>query len=146
MAAFVKFDQFVEDLCQGFHNLSTHTLKVYITDATPSTTADAVKADLAESNGGNGYTTGGESLTVNALTNTAGVVTVDVTTDIVITASGGSIPASGTTTFRYVVLYNDTQTSPADPLIGYWDYGSQITLASGESLTIDFTNNVLSVQ
>jgi len=146
MASFVKFDQFVTDLCQGFHDLSTHQLKVYLTDATPSTTADAVKADLAESAGGNGYTTGGHAVTVDALTNTAGVATVDVTTDIVITATGGSIPASGTTTFRYVVLYNDDQTSPADPLIGYWDYGSPITLAIGESLTIDFTDDILSVQ
>jgi len=60
----------------------------------------------------------------------------------VLTASGGSVAA-----FRYVVLYNDTPTSPADPLIGWYDYGSDLTLLNGETLTIDFdgTNGVLSL-
>ena len=49
-----------------------------------------------------------------------------------LTASGGVRP------FRYVYVYSDTPTSPADPLIGYYDYGSSITLANGETLTVDF--------
>ena len=62
--------------------------------------------------------------------------------DEVITAAGASVGP-----FRYVVIYNDSQTSPADALIGYLDYGSAITLADGESLTLDFdgTNGVLTV-
>jgi hypothetical protein len=51
----------------------------------------------------------------------------------VLTASGGSVAA-----FRYVVLYNDTPTTPADPLIGWYDYGSDLTLNDTETLTIDF--------
>jgi hypothetical protein len=50
-----------------------------------------------------------------------------VLADVVFTAAGGSIGP-----FRYDVLYNDTPTSPADPLIGWWDYGSAITLAGHE--------------
>ena len=54
-------------------------------------------------------------------------------TDTTIEASGGAIG-----TFRYVVLYNDTPAAPADPLIGWWDYGTAVNLADGEKLTIDF--------
>ena len=62
--------------------------------------------------------------------------------DVTFTASGGSIGP-----FRYVVLYNDTPTSPADPLIGYYDYGTNITITSGNSFTVDFdaTNGVLTL-
>lgn len=72
---------------------------------------------------------------------TAGVYKL-VLTDVVITAAGGSIGP-----FRYVVLYNDTPTAPADPLIGWYDYGSAVTLATSESLTVDFdaTNGVLTL-
>jgi hypothetical protein len=47
--------------------------------------------------------------------------------------------------FRYAVLWNDTPTAPADPLIGWFDYGSTVTLAVGESLLVDFdgTNGIL---
>ena len=41
--------------------------------------------------------------------------------DVTFTAAGGSIGP-----FRYVVLYNDTPTSPADPLIGWYDYGTNL--------------------
>jgi hypothetical protein len=63
-----------------------------------------------------------------------------VLADVVFTASGGSVGP-----FRYAVLYDDTQTSPAKPLIAWWDYGSSITLADTETFTVDFdgTNGVL---
>jgi hypothetical protein len=51
----------------------------------------------------------------------------------VLTASGGAVAA-----FQYVTLYDDTPTSPADPLIGWYDYGSALTLGNGETLTINF--------
>ena len=52
--------------------------------------------------------------------------------DVVITATGSVGP------FRYVVLQNTTPSTPLDPLIGWWDYGSAITLANTETFTIDF--------
>ena len=63
-------------------------------------------------------------------------------TDIVFTAAGGSIGP-----LRYAVLYNDSPTSPAKPLIAWWDYGSSITLNDQETLTVDFdgTNGILTV-
>lgn len=136
MASYNKFQQFVEDLCKKVHDLHADTVKVYLSNATPDAAADAVKADLAEISAGNGYTSGGHD-TQNTVSETTGTATV-AAVDVVITASGGSVGA-----FRYVVLYNDTPTSPADPLIAWWDYGSSITLLDGESLTIDFAGNAL---
>ncbi len=140
MASFNKFQQFAEDVGLGVHDLGSDTLKVLLTNTAPAAT-DAVKADLTEISAGNGYTAGGNAAANNAFSQTSGTgkLTAD---DVVFTASGGSIGP-----FRYAVLYNDTPSSPADPLIGYWDYGSAITLNDGESLTVDFdgTAGVLTV-
>ena len=140
MAAFNKFQNFVEDLGKGVHQLHAagHTLKVYLSNATPSASLDAVKADLAEISAGNGYNAGGED-TQNDATETGGTLTV-TGVDITWTASGGTIGP-----FQYAVLYNDTPTSPADPLIGWWDYASGLTLNSGESFTVDFGASVFTV-
>lgn len=136
MAVFVRFNIFSEDLAEKVHNLDTDTLRVYLTNGTPSASANAVKTDLAEISTGNGYT--GAVDTQNATSRT-GAVTSVTGVDVVITASGAVGP------FRYVALYNDTPTAPADPLIGYWDYGSAITLASGETFTIDFGASMFTV-
>ena len=138
MASFNKFEAFTEHLFEKVHDLDLDTLKIYLTDATPSAAADAVKADLAELGAGNGYTAGGEDVQ-NATSRSGGTTSV-TGVDVVWTASGGTVGP-----FRYVVLYNDTPASPADPLIGWWDYGSSITLASGETFTTDFGASLFSV-
>jgi hypothetical protein len=137
MAAFQKFEQFVEDLGNKVHDLvgTNDTLVVYLSNAAPDAAADAVKADLAEIATGAGYT--GPQDTQNSGSEAGGVLTV-TGVDVVITAAGGSIGP-----FRYVVLANDTPAG--DPLIGWWDYGSSITLADGESFTIDFGASLLTV-
>ena len=136
MATFVKFHQFVEDLGLGVHNLDTGALKVYLTNATPDQTADLVKTDLAEITNQNGYTA---PVDVTGVWSETGGTATLAGTDITITATGAVGP------FRYAVLYNDTPTSPADPLIGYWDYGSAITLATGETFTVDFGSSILTL-
>jgi hypothetical protein len=132
MATFNKFQQFVEDLADKVHNLSADQLECYLSNATPSASADAVKADLAEISTGNGYT--GPQDTQNTGSQTTGTYTL-TGTKIVITASGAVGP------FQYVVLQNTTPTSPLDPLIGWWDYGSALTLANGETFSIKFYNS-----
>lgn len=141
MAAFNKFQQFVEDLCKGVHQLHAagHTLKVYLSNAAPDAALDAVKADLAEITNENGYAAPVDIQ--NDMTETGGVAKL-TGVDVVITAAGGTIGP-----FRYAVIYNDTPAGPVDPLVCWWDYGSAITLADGESFTIDFdaANGILTV-
>lgn len=133
MATFNKFEDFVEQLGKGVHQLHAagHELKVYASNATPSASADAVKADLAEITAENGYPSGGSDVQ-NDYTETGGTGTL-TGVDVVWTASGGSFGP-----LQYVALYNDTPTSPADPLIGWWDYGSAPTVLDGETFTVDF--------
>jgi hypothetical protein len=140
MPAFNKFDVFTENLAEAVHNLQSHTLKVMLTNTAPIA-ANAVKADITELGAGNGYTAGGNTVTVAASAQTGGVYKLTLN-DTVFTAAGGSIGP-----FRYAVLYNDTPASPLKPLIGWSDYGAAVTLADGETFTVDFdaTNGVLTL-
>ena len=131
MATFNKFQAWTEHVTEGVHDHSADTLKVMLTNTAPIA-SNSVKANLTEISAGNGYTAGGTQATVSSSSHTSGTYKL-VLADVVFTASGGTIGP-----FRYAVLYNDTPTSPADPLIGWWDYGSARTLQSGESFTVDF--------
>lgn len=130
MASFNKFDVFVENLAEGVHDLGADTLKMMLSNSAPTAT-NAVKADLTEISSGNGYASGGATLAGVTSGQTSGVYTLDAN-DVVFTATGAIGP------FRYAALYNDTPTSPADPLIGWWDYGSSISLINGETFTVQF--------
>ena len=137
MASFNKFNAFVEHIAEKVHNLGSDQLVVALTNTAPSA-ANSTRSDLTEIS----YTNlSSRNVTTSASAQSSGTYKLTLA-DLVLTASGGSVGP-----FRYVVLYNDTPTSPADPLIGYYDYGSSITLADGESLTIDFdgTNGVLTL-
>ncbi len=140
MATFNKFEVFVGDLGSGFHDLRAagDTLNVYASNAAPSASADSVKADLAEITPQFGYPSGGSDIQ-NDYTEAAGVGTL-TGIDVVWTASGGSFGP-----LQYIVLDNDTQVSPAKPLIGWWDYGSSITVLDGETFTVDFGVSVLTL-
>ncbi len=139
MAAYNKFQQFVFDLGRGVHQLhgAGHTLRAYLSNTAPDAALHAVKADVAEIAAGNGYT--GPVDIENDYTETGGTGTL-TGVDKIITAAGGTVGP-----FRYVVLFNDDPAAPADPLIGWWDYGSAITLQDGESFTIDFGASILTL-
>jgi hypothetical protein len=144
MAAFVKYNTFPEDLCSGVHQLqtgTTHVLKVALTNTTPNVATHTVLANVTELTTGGGYTAGGISVGTITGAETSGTFKLTGGTDPVWTGSGAGFTA------RYAVLFNDTPTSPADPLIGYWDYGSSVTVAAGETLTVDLdqTNGILTV-
>jgi hypothetical protein len=136
MATYTKFEVFIEDLFNKEHDLfgtagaTADTLKVYLSNTAPNVATHGVKADLAEIATGNGYS--GAVSCANVGSRASGTFTL-VGTSLTITASGGSVGP-----FRYVVLFNDTHAS--DGLVAYWDYGSSITLADGESISLKFNN------
>lgn len=131
MASFTKFNQFVEDLAKGVHNFtsdSTCTVTVALSNTLPVAT-NAVLADITEIS----YTNlSSRVITGVTAEQTSGTVTFTAN-DLVLTATGSVGP------FQYVVLYNDDPTSPANPLIGWYNYGAPVTLGNGDTFTIDFT-------
>lgn len=138
MPSMTKFEAFVEHAFEGVHDLGADQLVLALSNAAnaPSASADAVLADIVEIS----YTNlSSRNLTTSTSSQTGGVYKL-VVQDLVLSASGGSVAA-----FRYLSVYNTTPTSPADPLIGFYDYGSDLTLANGESLTFDAdgTNGLL---
>ena len=138
MATFQKFNQFVEDLAKGVHNLSTGQLKVALTNTAP-VAANSVYADLTSvlpTTNLSGATP--FNVTTTSAEQTSGTLSL-VLVDLTLTATGSVGP------FRYVVLYNDTPTSPADPLIGFYDYGSSVTMANTETFLIDFASTTITI-
>lgn len=131
MAAYNKFNVFVEDLAEKVHNLQTDTLKVMLVDTPAPVATNSVKANLTEITAQNGYPAGGLQVTQSSSVQTSGTYKL-VVADPTFTATVGSFGP-----FRYAVLYNDTPTSPADPLIAWWDYGVSITITAGNSFTVD---------
>ena len=128
--AYNKFQGFVGYLGLTA-NLNTDTFNVYVTNNAPSAAADDVRGDLAGATEENGYAAADIT---NTYSEAAGTGTMGAT-DVVITATGAVGP------FRYVVIYDDT--IALDPLMCWWDYGSSISLADGETFTIDFVDNAI---
>lgn len=139
MATFNKFNNFVLELAKGTHNLNSNTLKVMLTNVAP-TAGNSLKSDLTEITAANGYTAGGNTAAYSSGTQTSGTYKLVLSDPATWTASGGSIGP-----FRYAVLYNDTAASKN--LIGWWDYGSAVTLADGEQFVVDLdqVNGVLTL-
>lgn len=135
MATYNKFQDFSEQLSRGVHDWDAHTFKIALTNTLPVNTQvslDTVTNHPAPA-AANGYTAGGTATTIS-ISETTGTTTVSGT-QVVFTATAGGIGP-----FRYAILYNDTATSPADALIGWWDYASSITLADTETFTVKFSN------
>lgn len=136
MASFTKFNAFVADVANKVHNLGSDTLKIMLSNTLP-TASNAVKADITEISAGNGYSSGGMSVTGITSTQSSGTYKLVASADPSFTASGAVGP------FQYAVLYNSTAAS--GNLIGWWDRGSALTLANADTFTVDLdqTNGIL---
>jgi hypothetical protein len=133
MATYTKFQQFVEDLAHGVHDLETDAITVALSNTAPSASDDAVLADIT--------TVSTAKLddvtpTISSSGQTSGTYKL-VLADLTMTASGAVGP------FRYVILYNDTAAN--DPLICFFDYGSEVTLAKDDTFKLDFGDQLFSL-
>lgn len=142
MATFTKLNGFVEHLAEKEHNLGSDTIMVALSNTAPGsettppggTTAACILANVTQIS----YTNlSSRTVTVSSSAQTSGTYAL-VTADLVLTASGGAAAA-----FRYIYLYNST--SVGSKLIAYYDYGSSVTLADGETFTIDFGANLFTL-
>jgi hypothetical protein len=144
MASFVKIADFVEDLGKGVHNFTTATLRLALSNTAPAsetpnpaTSGNGILTNVTQI----AYTnvSGGvaPALATVTFSETGGTATLDAD-NVAITASGGSVGP-----YRYVYLYNDSATN--DPLIGYWDRGSSVTLADTETDTATITTVLLTI-
>lgn len=130
MASFEKVDKFVLNLGNQVFNLSTDQLKVALTNTEPTAATANQYSDLTDPlpttnlSGATPF-----NITTTSFTQTSGTGKL-ILADLVLTATGSVGP------FQYVVLYSDTATNKE--IIGYYDYGTSITLLTGETFTIDF--------
>ena len=140
MAAFNKFQPFVANIANGLFNIGADTVKVMLTDTVPLNTYSQFSS-LSEIAAANGYVAGGATVTLTSSTQSGGTYKyIGACANPTWTASGGAIAQ-----FRYVVIYDST---PANKyLIGWWDYGSEVNLANGNTfyVQLDATNGVLQI-
>lgn len=138
MASFNKFQDFVEQLGKGVHQLHAagHELKVFLSNELPLA-ADTMKADITPITEENGYA---PSDIQNDYTEAAGVGTLEGV-DVEWTAGAG-----GFGPFQYVILFNEDATSPLDAVIAWWDYGSSISISEGEKFKVDFGVSILTIE
>ena len=133
MANYNKFQDFVEQLCKGVHQLHAagHEIMCYLTNEQPLV-GDTLKSDIAEIAIQNGYT--GPEDTQNDVTESPAGTANLTCVDIQIVANADSVGP-----FQWVVMFNQDATSPLDALIAWWEYPSTaITLLDGETFDIDF--------
>jgi len=131
MATFNKFQPWAEVMVEGA-NLGSDAFVVALTNSAPSAT-NSILTDITQIS----YTNlSSRALTTASSSQSGGTYTLAFN-DLTLTASGA------VATFRYVVIYDDTLVN--DPLVGWYDYGSSITMANGETFLIDFGASVISL-
>lgn len=135
---FNKVNVFVEDLAEKVHDLGSDQLKIALTNTDPTSALTNYAGITSPISGDNLIGETPFNITTTSSSQTDGTYKL-VCADLTLTATGGVGP------FRYVVLYNDSAAS--DQAIGYYDYGSSITLQEGDTFKVDFSqdNGVLTI-
>lgn len=130
MASFTKVNKFVLNVGNKVFNLSSDQLKIALTNTLPVVSTVNQYSDLTSPlattnlSGATPF-----NLTTTSYTQAAGTAKL-LLVNLTLTATGAVGP------FEYVVLYDDTATNKE--IIGFWDYGSAVTMANTDTFTINF--------
>jgi len=139
MATLTKFEEFSENLGKGAFNLSTDQLKIALTNTAPTASTDSVYADITSPIAGTNLDGATPfNVTTTSFEQTSGTAKL-ILADLTLTATSSVGP------FQYVVLYSDTASNKE--LIGYYDYGSAVTLATNDTFKVDWdgTNGAITI-
>ena len=139
MATLTKFEEFSENLGKGVFNLSTDQLKIALTNTAPTASTDSVYADITSPIAGTNLVGATPfNVTTTSFEQTSGTAKL-ILADLTLTATGSVGP------FQHVVLYSDTASNKE--LIGYYDYGSAVTLATNDTFKVDWdgTNGAITI-
>lgn len=134
--AWVAFNTFREYQGDGTMDLDNDVFKMglWLSSWTPNMETQSVYADISANEHANqyGYTTGGQTVTCTWTRST-----VTVTFD---SADGPWTASGGTITCRYAAIYDDTPTSPADPMVCYSlldNTPADVSVTDGNTLTVE---------
>jgi hypothetical protein len=126
MAAYVKYELGIEKMLEA-GNMGSDTWQVILSNTAPNVATNTTAASATELSTAGGYTAGGNNCTITSAASTSGVYKLILADPTLWTASGGGF------TFRYVILYNLSLTQ----CIAYWDYGSAVVMAAGDTFLAD---------
>lgn len=133
MATFTEPDIFSEDVANKIHDLNTDSFRWVLSNTAPVLGSTFLLSNITQIATSGGYTqmsdgAGGLPSTLS-FSRTGQQVTVSGT-QVVLTATGAVGP------FRYLILVNDTPASPLNPVVGWLDHGSAVTMANTDTYTI----------
>lgn len=139
MATFTFIDDFKNYMGGGATpemDVGADQFTIYLSNEAPVVATDSVKTDILNITEENGYTETNLTTTWEETAGGSGIWRLVNDADVSWIASGGSFGP-----FQYVVVYNNTITTPLDLLVGFWDLGIGTTITVGNTFTVDLDAN-----
>jgi hypothetical protein len=143
MATFTRPNVMSLNLANKVYDLDSDTFRWVLSNTAPVAASTNILTDITQISTSGGYTimtdgAGGLVATMSALSSSGQTTTMAQSANVVLTATGAVGP------FRYLILVDDTPTSPANPVVGWLDHGSSITMANTDTYTIP-SGNLLAI-
>jgi len=134
MPTFTEPDILSADIANKVHDFDSDTFRLALSNTAPVLGTTFLLSNVTQIANGNGYITAadgaGKAVTLS-FTRSGQVTTVAISgTAPVWTATGAVGP------FRYIVFWNDTPTTPLNPVIGWLDIVTPVTMANTDTYTI----------